>query len=143
MRIELTQDHINNGLRRSCRQCAVALALEAGLAKPVKVTSQFFHDAKYHLDDISLGEGRLGKIGRKLRFFINDFDAEPKAVRPITMEFKDGLLEIVGSYEPIESYVVHHVPESFHVKGPCGCIKCEFGKDSFTPKERSKLIDHA
>ena len=141
MRIELRQDHINNGLRRSCRQCAVALALEAGLSKPVKVTSQFFHDAKYHWDGISLGEGRLGKIGRKLRFFINDFDADKKAVRPITMEFKDGLLEIVGDYEPMESYVVHHVPESFHIKGQCGCIKCEFGEDSFTPKERSKLMD--
>ena len=141
MRIELRQDHINNGLRRSCRQCAVALALEAGLGKPIKVTSQFFHDAKYDWDNISLGEGRLGKIGRKLRFFINDFDAQPKAVRPISLVFEDGLLEIVGDYEPIESYVVHHIPESYHIKGRCGCIKCEFGEDSFTPAERSKLMD--
>ena len=139
MRIELTQQHIKDGIRRSCRMCAVALALSEGLDKPVKVTSQFVHVAKYHWDDISLGEERIAKIGKKLRFFINDFDTEPKTVKPVMLELADEVLEIVGDYAPIESYLIHHVNHP-QILGPCGCIECEFGKDAFTEAERAKMI---
>ena len=140
MRIELTQQHISDGLRRSCRQCAVALAMNDALGKAVKVTSQFVHAKKYHWDDISLGEKRIAKVGKRLRFFINDFDTAPKAVKPITLELSDGLVEIVGDYEPIKPYKIYHVPESYHVQGKCGCIECEFGVEVFTEAERAKIL---
>ena len=140
MRIELTEQHIKDGLRRSCRQCAVALAMNDGLGKAGKVTSQFVHAKKYHWDDISLGEERIAKVGKKLRFFINDFDIEPKAAKPLTLELEDGLVEIVGDYEPIEPYQIHHIAEQYHIQGKCGCIECEFGKDSFTEAQRAKML---
>ena len=138
MRVELSQQHINDGIRRSCRQCAVALAVESKLGKAVKVTSQFVHVGRYHWDDISLGEERIAKVGKKLRFFINDFDTEPKAVKPVTLELAAEVLEIVGDYAPIESYLIHHVNHP-QILGPCGCIECEFGKDAFTEAERAKM----
>ena len=139
MRIELTQKHISDGIRRSCRYCAVALAMSDALGKAVKVTSQFVHAKKYHWDDISLGEERIAKVGKKLRFFINDFDTEPKAVKPLTLELKDGVMEIEGDYEPIEPYQIHHI-EHAQIKGKCGCIECEFGKNSFTEAQRAKML---
>ena len=140
MRIELTQQHIIDGLRRSCRQCAVALAMNDALGKAVKVTGQFVHAKKYHWDGISLGEERIAKVGKRLRFFINDFDTDPKAVKPITLELSDGIVEIVGDYEPMQAYQIHHVSESYHVQGKCGCIECEFGKGVFTDAERAKML---
>ena len=140
MRIELTAKHINGGIRRSCRQCAVALALADKLDKAVKVTSQFVHVAKYHWDDISLGDERIAKVGRKLRFFINDYNTKPKACKPIPLELSDSLLEIVGDYEPLQTYRVHHVAPHPQILGPCGCIKCEFGASAFTKAERAKMM---
>ena len=140
MRIELTQQHINDGIRRSCRQCAVALALSEGLGKPVKVTGRFIHESNFGWDSVSGGEDRIGRTGRKLRFFINDFDTEPKAVKPLTIEWKDNVAEIVGEYEPLRAYFVHHGAESYHVKGKCGCIECEFDKGAFTEVERAKML---
>ena len=140
MRIELTQQHINDGLRRSCRQCAVALAMNDALGKAVKVTSQFVHVKKYHWDDISLGEERIAKVGKKLRFFINDFDTKPQAVKPITLDFSDGIVDIVGDYEPMQVYLIHHIPPQPQIQGKCGCIECEFGKGVFTEAERAKML---
>ena len=139
MRIKLTQQHISDGLRRSCRQCAVALAMNGALGMAVKVTSQFVHAKKYHWDDISLGEERIAKVGKKLRFFINDFDTEPKAVKPITLELNDAIVEIVGDYEPMQAYLIHHI-EHPQIQGKCGCIECEFGVDVFTEAERAKML---
>lgn len=128
MRIELTAQHINKGLRRSCRQCAVALALEEGLGKPVKVTGQFVHVGKYHWDNVSLSEERIAKVGKDLRFFINDFDSNPKQCEPITLEMKDGIVDIVGEYIPRSAFLIHHVEPQYHIQGQCGCIKCDLAR---------------
>lgn len=138
MRIELTQHHIKHGLRRSCRQCAVALALGDGLGKPMKVTGQFAYESNNSWDCVTGGE-RIAKIGRKLRFFINDFDTEPKAVKPVTLDFSNGIVDIVGDYEPMQSYLIHHI-EHPQIQGKCGCIECEFGKDVFSEAERAKML---
>ena len=140
MRIELKQEHINGGIRRSCRQCAVALALADGLCKPVKVTGQFVHVGKYHWDDVSLSEERIAKVGVQLRFFVNDFDAQPNQCEPITLEMKDGIVDIVGEYIPRSAFLVHHVEPQPHIQGKCGCIECEFGKDAFTRDQRHKMM---
>ena len=141
MRIELKQAHINNGLRRSCRQCAVALAMEGTLGHPIKVTSQHIHKARGSWDAVTSDE-RLAKVGKSLRFFIYDFDYAPHKCQPVTLEMKDGVVDIVGiegEYVPIHRYEVYHIPESFHIKGKCGCIECEFGKDAFTPEQRAMM----
>lgn len=83
---------------------------------------------------------RFGRIGRKLRFFINDFDTEPKAVKPLTIEWKDGVAEAVGEYEPLRSYLIHHTAPHPQIQGKCGCIVCDFGKDAFTEAERAQML---
>ena len=138
MQIELTQDHINDGLRRSFRQCAVALAMADGLGEPMKVTGQFVYKSTNSWDSVTSDE-RIAKVGRKLRFFINDFDTEPKAVNPIVLELRDGLAEIAGDYEPMQEYQIHHI-EHPQIQGKCGCIECEFGKGVFTESERAKMF---
>lgn len=140
MRVELNQNHIDTGVKKSCRQCAVALAMEEALGEPVKVTSQHIHKARYDSwDDISLGEERIAKVGKGLRFFIYDFDYVPGKCKPQTLEIQDGVVDIVGDYVPLHPYEVYCIPESFHIKGPCGCIECEFGKDAFTKEQRAMM----
>lgn len=110
-----------------------------GLDKAIKVTGRHVHASKYHWDDVSLGENRIATVGRKLKFWINDFDTEPKAVKPVTLVFQDNVVEIVGDYEPLSNFQVCHIESGYHIQGKCGCIVCEHGMDAFTPAERAKL----
>ena len=139
MRMELRQDHIDNGIKRSCNQCAVALAMAEALGKPMKVTSQFIHVSNSAWDVVTSDE-RIAKVGKKLRFYTYDFDKNPKAVKPVTLDFTDGVVEIVDDYTPVYDYPVKHLPENtYGVQGSCGCMVCAYGEDAFTEAERAKL----
>ena len=114
--------------------------MNEAMDRQVKVTSMHIHDAGKHSWDCVTGEERIAKVGMRLRFFLNDFDESPKRCKPITLEFKDGVVDIVGEYVPIHKYHVAHI-ESADVKGDCGCMLCVYGADAFTGAERKMMVD--
>jgi len=84
MIINVTQSHINNGIRESCHKCAIALALNDAL------------DNKYyllvedviHISGLNYNSWITRKINSKIADFIFDFD-QGKKVKPFSFNLRD------------------------------------------------------
>ena len=86
IRIHVTQEHIDNGIRDSCLQCPIALALLEAL--PI-------HDVWVHKEEISIFDATSNKVygpNLQVRDFITRFDAgeevEPFSFTLNDLEFK-------------------------------------------------------
>lgn len=83
MTIEVTQDDIDSGIARQCRDCPIALAVERAANVPRRsvVASQY---------EIKIG-GQYFKVPKSALDFINAFDAE-MSVKPFTFELTERIL---------------------------------------------------
>jgi hypothetical protein len=79
MRISVTQDHIDNGMRGICDRCAIALAVKDSCGKYPSVTEDFvlINQARYY-------------VSRRARKFIQNFDKGKKAVPSVFVFEKIG-----------------------------------------------------
>lgn len=76
-KIKVTQKHIDEGVRRNCKQCPVALALREHLQERIEVS----------YERIGIGDGRA-LTTRGIRQFIRDYDAD-KVTLPCTLILDD------------------------------------------------------
>jgi len=68
MTIQVTQEHINRGIRGDCGSCPIALAIQEALPK-LGINVQVLH---------VLIQGEIVPLPSRARWFIADFDTNPR-----------------------------------------------------------------
>jgi hypothetical protein len=81
IRIKVTQEHINKGRRRACRQCPVALAI----VEQTEFPNPWVGDT--HVDLVTSPESPSYKLPAEVQRFIDNFD-NGKPVKPFAFNLK-------------------------------------------------------